>query len=97
MTICKESTTSQGDIWRNQSMDVAEELSGTFKVPKALVAFLAIVTGLLILFFPYILNVLIAFFLVVWGLLKAAELGAKSSHELKAVDSVETGDAVPES
>lgn len=78
-------------------MDVAEELSGTFKVPKALVAFLAIVTGLLILFFPYILNVLIAFFLVVWGLLKAAELGAKSSHELKAVDSVETGDAVPES
>jgi hypothetical protein len=58
-------------------MDMAEELSGTFKVPKALIAFLAIVVGILILFFPYILNVLIAFFLVAWGLLKAAELGSK--------------------
>jgi Protein of unknown function (DUF3096) len=58
-------------------MDMADELSGTFRVPKALVAFLAIIVGVLILFFPYILNILIALFLVVWGLLKAAELGSK--------------------
>jgi hypothetical protein len=61
-------------------MDIADELSGTFKVPKALVAFLAIIFGILILFFPYILNILIALFLVVWGLLKAAELGSKPSR-----------------
>ena len=59
-------------------MDVAEELSGTFKVPKAFVAFLAVIIGILILFFPYILNVLISFFLIVWGLLKAVELGSKT-------------------
>ena len=69
-------------------MDVAEELSGTFKVPKALVALLAIITGLLILFFPYILNILIAFFLVAWGLLKAAELGSKSLPQEKTVSPI---------
>lgn len=66
-------------------MDVAEELSGTFKVPKALVALLAIITGILILFFPYILNILIAFFLVAWGLITAAELGSKSSPQARTV------------
>ena len=62
-------------------MDIADELSGTFKVPKALVAFLAIIFGVLILFFPYILNILIALFLVVWGLLKAAELGSRPNRQ----------------
>lgn len=62
-------------------MDVADELSGTFKVPKTLLALLAIVVGLLVLFFPYILNVLVAFFLVVWGLLEAAQLGSKPSKK----------------
>lgn len=71
-------------------MDVADELSGTFRVPKALVAFLAIITGILILFFPYILNILIAFFLVAWGLLKAAELGSKSSPQGKITSPVIT-------
>lgn len=65
-------------------MDVADELSGTFRVPKALVAFLAIITGILILFFPYILNIFIAFFLVVWGLMKATELGSKRPQQDKA-------------
>ena len=64
-------------------MDIADELSGTFKMPKALVALLAIITGILILFFPYIVNILIAFFLVVWGLLKAAELGSKRAPSEK--------------
>ena len=79
-------------------MDVAEELSGTFKVPKALVAFLAVTIGILILFFPYIINVLIAFFLIVWGLLKAVELGDKPSKteptQSSITDPVMESDAV---
>ena len=58
---------------------MAEELEGTFKVPRAMVAFLAVIIGILVLFFPYILNIMIAFFLIVWGLLKAVELGTKPS------------------
>ena len=61
-------------------MDLAEELEGTFKVPKALLAFLAVTIGILVLFFPYILNIMIAFFLIVLGLLKALELGTKPSN-----------------
>ena len=60
-------------------VDIAEELEGTFKVPRALVAFLAVIVGILVLFFPYILNIMIAFFLIVWGLLKAVELKSKPS------------------
>ena len=60
-------------------VDIAEELEGTFKVPRALVAFLAVIVGILVLFFPYILNIMIAFFLIVWGLLKAVELKSTSS------------------
>jgi Protein of unknown function (DUF3096) len=60
-------------------VDLAEELEGTFKVPRALIAFLAVVVGILVLFFPYILNIMIAFFLIVWGLLKAVELTTKPS------------------
>ena len=63
-------------------VDLAEELEGTFKVPKAFVAFLAIIVGVLVLFFPYILNIMIAFFLIVWGLLKAIELGSKPSRSV---------------
>jgi Protein of unknown function (DUF3096) len=64
-------------------MDIEQELERTFKVPTALLSFLAIITGILVLFFPYILNILIAFFLVVWGLIKAVELG-KPHQETKA-------------
>ena len=60
-------------------VDLAEELEGTFKVPRALVAFLAVIVGILVLFFPYILNIMIAFFLIVWGLLKAVELKSQPS------------------
>lgn len=78
-------------------MDMADELSGTFRVPRALVAFLAIITGILVLFFPYILNILIAFFLVVWGLLKAAELASKPAQEDRkdqpVIESVPTEDS----
>ena len=62
-------------------MDVEKELEGTFRVPAAALAFLAIVFGILVLFFPYILNILIAFFLIVWGLIKAVELGSRPPRE----------------
>jgi Protein of unknown function (DUF3096) len=67
-------------------MDIEQELERTFKVPTALLSFLAIVIGILVLFFPYILNILIAFFLVVWGLIKAVELGKRPSEETKSAD-----------
>ena len=63
-------------------VDLAEELEGTFKVPRALVAFLAVIVGVLVLFFPYILNIMIAFFLIVWGLIKAVEIGTKPSKNV---------------
>ena len=63
-------------------VDIAEELEGTFKVPRALVAFLAVIVGILVLFFPYILNIMIAFFLIVWGLLKAVELTSRPSKNV---------------
>ena len=68
-------------------MDIEQELEKTFKIPTALLSFLAIVTGILILFFPYILNILIAFFLVVYGLIKAFELGNKPKQETSTVSS----------
>ena len=61
---------------------MAEKLEGTFKVPRAMVAFLAVIIGILVLFFPYILNIMIAFFLIVWGLLKAVELSEKPSRNV---------------
>jgi Protein of unknown function (DUF3096) len=67
-------------------MDIEQELERTFKVPTAVLAFLAIVIGILVLFFPYILNILIAFFLVVWGLMKAFELGKRPTQETKDAD-----------
>ena len=63
-------------------VDLAEELEGTFKVPRVLVAFFAVIVGILVLFFPYVLNIMIAFFLIVWGLLKAVELGTKPAKNV---------------
>lgn len=62
-------------------MDIEQEIEKTFKIPTAFLSFLAVVIGILVLFFPYILNILIAFFLVAWGLMKAFELGSKPRQE----------------
>src|SRR5215467_1122605 len=67
-------------------MDIEQELEKTFKIPTALIAFLAIVIGILVLFFPYILNILIAFFLIVYGLMKAFELGSRPSQQPKTTE-----------
>jgi hypothetical protein len=80
-------------------MDIEQELEKTFRVPTAVLSFLAIVIGILVLFFPYILNILIAFFLVVWGLMKAFELGKRPGQETNAdtpkIPIPETQDIVP--
>ncbi|OLC61804.1 hypothetical protein AUH73_06145 [archaeon 13_1_40CM_4_53_4] len=57
-----------GTCW---SMDLAAKLEKTFNIPRLALAFLAIIFGILVLVFPYILNVLVALFLIVWGLMEA--------------------------
>ncbi|TMI27266.1 DUF3096 domain-containing protein [Candidatus Bathyarchaeota archaeon] len=52
-------------------MDLAAKLEKTFNIPRLALAFLAIIFGILVLVFPYILNVLVALFLIVWGLMEA--------------------------
>ena len=76
-------------------MDVEKELEATFKIPATVLAFLAIIFGILVLFFPYILNILIAFFLIVWGLMKAVELGSRPAREERT--RTESTDSVVES
>ena len=55
-------------------MDLAAKLEKTFNIPRLALAFLAIIFGILVLVFPYILNVLVALFLIIWGLME--ELGS---------------------
>jgi len=43
-------------------------------------AFLAIIFGILVLVFPYILNVLVALFLILWGLMEALGSMGKSTR-----------------
>ena len=57
-----------GSLW---NMDLAAKLEKTFNIPRLALAFLAIIFGILVLVFPYILNVLVALFLIVWGLMEA--------------------------
>ncbi len=52
-------------------MDLAAKLEKTFNIPRLVLAFLAIIFGILVLVFPYILNVLVALFLILWGLMEA--------------------------
>ena len=52
-------------------MDLAAKLEKTFNIPRLALAFLAIIFGILVLVFTYILNVLVALFLILWGLMEA--------------------------
>ncbi len=52
-------------------MDVAGEVEKTFNIPRTVLAFLAIIFGILILFFREILPILVGAFLIVWGLMEA--------------------------
>ncbi len=64
-------------------MDVAGEIEKTFKIPRTVLAFLAIIFGILILFFPQILSILVGAFLIVWGLMEAVNAGTTSSGTSK--------------
>ncbi len=62
-------------------MDLAGKLEKTFNIPRLALAFLAIIFGILVLAVPYILNLLVALFLIVWGLMEALGSMSKSSRQ----------------
>ncbi len=62
-------------------MDLAGKLEKTFNIPRLALAFLAIIFGILVLVVPYILNLLVALFLIVWGLMEALGSMNKSSRQ----------------
>ncbi len=62
-------------------MDLAGKLEKTFNIPRLALAFLAIIFGILVLVVPYILNLLVALFLIVWGLMEALGSMSKSSRQ----------------
>ncbi len=52
-------------------MDIAGKLERALNVPRLALAFLAIILGIVILIFRDILAILVALFLIVWGLMEA--------------------------
>jgi hypothetical protein len=60
-------------------MDLAGKLEKTFNVPRLALAFLAIIFGVIVLIVPYILNIIVALFLIVWGLMEALRATGKTS------------------
>ena len=54
-----------------KKMDIAGKLEKTFNVPRIALAILAIVFGVIVLLIPYTLNIVVALFLIVWGLMEA--------------------------
>ncbi len=62
-------------------MDLAGKLEKTFNIPRLALAFLAIIFGILVLVVPYILNLLVALLLIVWGLMEALGSMNKSSRQ----------------
>jgi len=59
-------------------MDIAGKLEKTFNVPRLVLALLAILFGVIVLVVPYILNIIVALFLIVWGLMEALRATGKS-------------------
>jgi uncharacterized membrane protein HdeD (DUF308 family) len=62
-------------------MDLASKLEKTFNIPRLALAFLAIIFGILVLVLPYILNVLVAIFLIVWGIMEAMVAMGKTAKQ----------------
>ncbi len=62
-------------------MDLASKLEKTFNIPRLALAFLAVIFGILVLVLPYILNVLVAIFLIVWGIMEAIVAMGKSTRQ----------------
>jgi uncharacterized membrane protein HdeD (DUF308 family) len=62
-------------------MDLASKLEKTFNIPRLALAFLAIIFGVLVLVLPYILNLLVAIFLIVWGIMEAMVAMGKTAKQ----------------
>jgi uncharacterized membrane protein HdeD (DUF308 family) len=62
-------------------MDLASKLEKTFNIPRLALAFLAIIFGILVLVLPYILNVLVALFFIVWGIIEAMVAMGKTNRQ----------------
>ena len=62
-------------------MDLAAKLEKTFNIPRLALALLAIIFGILVLVLPYILNVLVALFLIVWGIMEAMTAMGKTNKQ----------------
>jgi hypothetical protein len=54
-----------------KQMDIAGKLEKTFNIPRIALALLAIVFGIIVLLIPYVINIVVALFLIVWGLMEA--------------------------
>ena len=62
-------------------MDLAGKLEKTFNIPRLALAFLAIIFGVIVLIVPYILNIIVALFLIVWGLMETLRATGKTPKE----------------
>jgi uncharacterized membrane protein HdeD (DUF308 family) len=62
-------------------MDLASKLEKTFNIPRLALALLAIIFGILVLVLPYILNVLVGLFLIVWGIMEAIVAMGKTTRQ----------------
>ncbi len=60
-------------------MDIAGKLERALNVPRLALAFLAIILGIVILIFRDILAILVALFLIVWGLMEAIGAWGKTT------------------
>ena len=62
-------------------MDLASRLEKTFNIPRLALALLAIIFGILVLLLPYVLNVLVALFMIVWGIMEAMVAMGKTTRQ----------------
>ena len=62
-------------------MDLAAKLEKTFNIPRLALALLAMIFGVLVLVLPYILNVVVALFLIVWGIMEAMVAMGKTTRQ----------------
>lgn len=60
-------------------MDIAGKLERALNVPRLALAFLAIILGIVILVFHDLLAILVALFLIVWGLMEAVGAWSKTT------------------
>jgi hypothetical protein len=58
-----------------RKMGIVSEIESTLRVPRLTLAILAIIFGVLILLIPQIFIILVAVFLIVWGIMEVLKTG----------------------